>query len=55
MILKSKVHSERKLVTGFAKAAFIAWKLTVKIVMLSAPEPAKINIQGERFVRYEYF
>ena len=48
------VHSVRKDFTGFAKAAFIAWKLTVSNVMTSAPKPERIKIQTDMGVLYSY-
>ena len=41
-------HSVRRLLTGFMRAAFRAWKLTVHNVMKSMPAPARTKIQGER-------
>ena len=40
-------HSVRKLLTGLANAAFIAWKLTVINVITNAPRPDIIKIQNE--------
>ena len=40
-------HSVLKLFTGFANAAFIAWKLTVINVIASAPTPEAINTQND--------
>ena len=40
------IYSVRKLFTGFAIAAFIAWKLIVMIVMIIAESPAIINTKG---------
>ena len=43
-------HSVLKLFTGFAIAAFIAWKLTVARVIIIAPKPVAINIHHGIFV-----
>ena len=40
-------HSVLKLFTGFAIAAFIAWKLTVINVMANAPNPEAMNTQND--------
>ena len=45
-------YSVLKLFTGFAIAAFIAWKLTVINVIANAPIPERINIQTEIVVLY---
>ena len=42
-----RLYSLLKLSTGFANAAFIAWKLTVIKVIISAPNPEKIKTQNE--------
>ena len=43
-------HSERRLFTGFATAAFIAWKLTVSNVISKAPIHETTNIHQETVV-----
>jgi len=48
--IQRKNHSVRRLLTGFIRAAFRAWKLTVHKVMKSIPAPARTKIQGERYV-----
>jgi hypothetical protein len=40
-------YSVLKLFTGFAIAAFIAWKLTVINVIINAPNPEKIKTQND--------
>jgi hypothetical protein len=45
-------YSVLKLFTGLAKAAFIAWKLTVINVITSAPRPDTINTHHEIVVLY---
>ena len=40
-------HSLLKLSTGFATAAFMAWKLTVINVIANAPNPENIKTQNE--------
>ena len=47
-------HSVLKDFTGFAIAAFMAWKLTVISVITSAPIPETINIQNGIPVLYSY-
>ena len=42
--LQQTSHSERKLVTGFATAAFIAWKLIVNKAINNASPPVNGNI-----------
>ena len=37
-------YSDRKLFTGFARAALIDWKLTVIKAIKTAPSPATANI-----------
>ena len=37
-------YSDRRLCTGFVKAALIAWKLMVKSAIAKAPTPASTNI-----------
>ncbi len=37
-------HSDRRLLTGFINAAFIAWKLSVISAMTMAANPANANI-----------
>ena len=43
-------YSVRRLFTGLAIAALIAWKLTVISVMASAPTPETIKTQNEILV-----
>ena len=50
-----KIHSVLNDLTGFATAAFIAWKLTVNKVMINAPEPAAAKIHQDISVLYSYF
>ncbi len=45
-------YSVLKLFTGFATAAFIAWKLTVANAIKIASTPAAINIHQEISTRY---
>ena len=47
-------HSVLNDFTGFATAAFMAWKLTVISVITSAPIPETINIQNGIPVLYSY-
>ena len=48
-------HSVRNDFTGFATAAFIAWKLTVINVIAMRPDPVTINIhQDGIIVLYSY-
>ena len=44
-------HSDRKLFTGLAMAAFIAWKLMVTTVTITAAIAAAINTQGPILIR----
>ena len=44
-------HSLLKLLTGFANAAFIAWKLTVSKVIPMAPAQVTANIHHDISVR----
>lgn len=46
------IHSVLKLFTGFAIAAFIAWKLTVIKAMAADKPPAITNTHIEIFTRY---
>jgi hypothetical protein len=39
----AEAHSERRLVTGLAMAALIAWKLTVIRAMVRISKPASVN------------
>src|SRR6202012_5268856 len=48
-------HSERRLLTGFASAALIAWKLMVNSVINIAAMPDAINTPGPMLTRYGYF
>jgi hypothetical protein len=48
---KSLIYSDRKLFTGFIKAAFMAWKLTVKSVIDKAPIDVTRNTHHEISVR----
>ena len=41
--LPAKAHSERRLITGFATAAFIAWKLIVASAIIIAASPPAAN------------
>src|SRR5579871_2385799 len=45
-------YSERRLFTGFAIAAFIAWKLTVINVIINAPTPDATNTHTDIDVLY---
>ena len=45
-------HSVLKLFTGFAIAAFIAWKLTVNKVITNAPAHAAAKIHHDNATRY---
>lgn len=45
-------YSLRKLSTGLATAAFIAWKLTVSNAINKAETPASTNIHQLIFIRY---
>lgn len=47
-----KTYSVRRLFTGFANAAFIAWKLTVSNAINKAVAPAAINIDQPILIRY---
>lgn len=49
------LYSDRRLVTGFATAALMDWKLMVTMVMIIAAKPAKINIKGLIEILYSYF
>ena len=40
-------YSVLKLFTGFARAAFIAWKLTVTSVITNAPTPDATNVHAD--------
>ena len=40
---RAEAHSERRLLTGFASAALMAWKLIVNSVMMIAAIPDAIN------------
>ena len=53
--IRIKYYSAFKLLTGFAIAAFIAWKLTVNKVMNKAPPIATAKIHQLISVRYSYF
>ena len=46
------IHSVRKLFTGFAIAAFIAWKLTVINAINITNIPAEVNNHQLREMRY---
>ena len=50
-LLLPTTYSLLKLFTGFAHAAFIAWKLTVNKVIISATMPARINTPGPMLMR----
>ena len=50
-LLVLAVYSLLKLLTGFAKAAFMAWKLMVIKVMTMAIEADKINTTGPMVIR----
>ena len=45
-------YSDRRLEVGFAIAAFIAWKLTVAMVIKSAPAPVAAKIHHDKVVLY---
>ena len=45
------IYSVRRLLTGFIRAALIAWKLTVSKVMTKAPAPVTANTHHGMSVR----
>ena len=47
---KDEAHSERRLFTGFAKAALIAWKLIVNNAIIADMIPATANNHQGIFV-----
>ena len=54
LLSKAIAHSERRLFTGLAMAAFMACTLTVSTVMSMAPAKAAKNTHHEISVRYLY-
>jgi len=51
LTLQKTSHSERRLVTGFAREALIDWKLTVASVISRAAPRVAMKIQMEMAVR----